>query len=289
VIGEFAGIDFGGRGPEILLVHGTGHNSAAWAPVAERLRSHCRVVAVDLRGHGHTPLGSGDAEQYWRDLGPVCAALGFQRPILVGHSTGGYAVTAAAAAGVVEPAGVCVLDGFVPDTRAVARQAAADVDWPAMADQLRGMFRYGWVADDAELTGYVEKVVADADYDWLNAGVDPEVLRELTTRAFTKVESGWLRRPSLSEIDMVRRPAGDADIHPSVEIYDRVVQPLALVLATEGLYAGQRERVEAVAADRANRVYVEMACGHNVHLLRAREVAAVVLDLVARTRRPSAT
>lgn len=74
VVGEFAGIDFGGRGPDVLLIHGTGHNSAAWIPVAERLRSHCRLVAIDLRGHGRTPLDSREAEQYWRDLGLVCDA-----------------------------------------------------------------------------------------------------------------------------------------------------------------------------------------------------------------------
>jgi len=133
-VGEFAGIDFGGRGPAVLLVSS----------------------------------GSG-----------VCCA-GVAETELVGHSTGGYAVTAAVVAGVVEPAGVCVLGGFVPDARVVVRQATADTDWPALADQLRGMFRYGWVADDDELAAYVEQVVAEADRDWLNAGVDPDVAQPLT-------------------------------------------------------------------------------------------------------------
>lgn len=287
--GQFAGVDFGGRGPDVLLVHGTGHNSAVWAPVAGQLRPHCRVVAIDLRGHGRTPLDSDDAEQYWRDLGPVCAALGYRRPILAGHSTGGYAVTAAAAAGVVEPAGLCVLDGFVPDSRAIAHQAAVNADWPAMADQLRVMFRYGWIADEDELAGYVEQVVAGADRDRLNAGADQRVLRAMTTRAFTRVGTGWLRRPTLSEIDTVRQPPEDAGIYPSIEVYDRVSQPMALVLASGGLYAGRRDRVEAVAAARSNRVFVEVAGRHNVHLLRPRQVANVVLDLIARAREPSAS
>jgi hypothetical protein len=29
--GHLAGIDFRGHGPEVLLVHGTGHNAAVWA------------------------------------------------------------------------------------------------------------------------------------------------------------------------------------------------------------------------------------------------------------------
>jgi hypothetical protein len=93
-----------------------------------------------------------------------------------------------------------------------------------------------------------------------------------------------LRRPTLTEIDTVRRPPGDADVHPSVEVYDRVAQPMAFVLATDGFYAGQRDRIEAVAADCANRVFVKVPGGHNVHLLGADEVAAVVLDLEETSR-----
>jgi len=44
-----AGVDFGGRGTPVLLVHGSGHNAAVWADVADRLLDHCRMMAVDLR------------------------------------------------------------------------------------------------------------------------------------------------------------------------------------------------------------------------------------------------
>ena len=46
--GPFAVEDFGGGGPDLLLVHGTGHNLAVWAPLAECLRGHFRVAAFDL-------------------------------------------------------------------------------------------------------------------------------------------------------------------------------------------------------------------------------------------------
>jgi hypothetical protein len=36
-------------------------------------------------------------------------------------------------------------------------------------------------------------------------------------------------------------------------------------------------------------VFVEVAGGHNVHLLRPREFASIVLDLVARASDPSAS
>lgn len=40
------------RAPGVLLVHGLAQTAQSWAPVARRLRSACRVVAMDLRGHG---------------------------------------------------------------------------------------------------------------------------------------------------------------------------------------------------------------------------------------------
>ncbi|WP_369690947.1 alpha/beta fold hydrolase [Nocardia fusca] len=138
--GVLSGVDFGGEGTGVLLVHGSGHNCAAWSEVASYLVAHCRAVAFDLRGHGHTEADSRTPEQYWRDLGEVVAALGWDRPVLVGHSTGGYAVTAATAAGVVDPAALCLVDGLVLDDRATAIRGNAQWREPEAAQQLREMF-----------------------------------------------------------------------------------------------------------------------------------------------------
>ena len=91
---QFAIRDFGGSGPDMLLVHGTGHNLEVWQPLAESLRGKFRMVAFDLRGHGQTPAQSTNAEQYWRDIGALVSALGLKNPLLVGDSTGGYAISA---------------------------------------------------------------------------------------------------------------------------------------------------------------------------------------------------
>ncbi|MGP8304505.1 alpha/beta fold hydrolase [Streptomyces inhibens] len=111
-----SGIDFGGHGEGVLLVHGSGHNAAARADVATHLVSDCHPFALDLHGHGQTRLDSTDPERYWRDIGSVVTALSWEHPVLVGHSTDGYAVTAAAS-GLVEPAALCIVDGVVLDDR----------------------------------------------------------------------------------------------------------------------------------------------------------------------------
>ena len=49
---EIALLDWGGDGPLALLHHANGFCGAMWALLAERLRPHYRVVALDARGHG---------------------------------------------------------------------------------------------------------------------------------------------------------------------------------------------------------------------------------------------
>ena len=49
--------DYGGpsEGPLLVAVHGLGGSHLNWAAVAPHLVGRCRVLAVDLLGHGRTP------------------------------------------------------------------------------------------------------------------------------------------------------------------------------------------------------------------------------------------
>jgi len=75
---QFSIRDFEGVGPDLLFVHGTGHNLEVWNPLAEELRGKFRMVAFDLRGHGQTPAESQDPEQYWRDIASLITATGLK-------------------------------------------------------------------------------------------------------------------------------------------------------------------------------------------------------------------
>ena len=161
--GVLSGADFGGYGEGVVLVRGSGHDSAAWVDVASHLVGHCHPVALDLRGYGQTELSSSGPEQYWRDIGSVVAALPWDRPVLAGHSTGGYAVTAAAASGLAEPAALCVVDGVVLDDRDTSLAGHAAVRTPEAADRLRNMFRYGWKAGDEQMHACIGQCVPEAE------------------------------------------------------------------------------------------------------------------------------
>lgn len=280
--GTLAALDFGGSGVPVLLVHGSGHNAAAWGDVATRLLPHCHPVAIDLRGHGQTPLDSADAEHYWRDLGGVVRSLGWRRPVLVGHSTGGYAVTVATAAGLVDAAALCVVDGVVLDDRETAAASHAGWRTPEAMDRLRAMFRYGWVADDGEMDDYVEACVRQADGDWLNAGARLDLVRAVTRRSFVRHGPGWLRRPTTEEIITAASPDFTAKLCPAIDLYEQLNCPLTVVVARRGFYAERRAQVQTVVAAGPERVLVHIESNHNVPMTSPDELAGIIVDVLGR-------
>ncbi|KAG7471285.1 hypothetical protein MATL_G00122640 [Megalops atlanticus] len=109
----------GSYGPVLLLLHGGGHSALSWAVFTAVIctRINCRVVAVDLRGHGDTKVKNCEdlsAETMAKDVGKVVEALyGENAPpiVMIGHSMGGaIAVHTAAANHVPSLLGLCVID-----------------------------------------------------------------------------------------------------------------------------------------------------------------------------------
>jgi N-formylmaleamate deformylase len=89
----------GGDKPTVVLAHGVTDSGLCWAPVAKALAADYDVIMVDARGHGQseeTPDGYDPASQAG-DLAGIIAALGLNRPAVLGHSMG--AATALVLAG----------------------------------------------------------------------------------------------------------------------------------------------------------------------------------------------
>lgn len=79
-----------GSGAPIVILHGLFGSGRNWQTVAERLRSHYRVITVDLRNHGDSPHA--DAMSYAGMAADVLAMLDSLRLTtctLLGHSMGG--------------------------------------------------------------------------------------------------------------------------------------------------------------------------------------------------------
>lgn len=78
--------------PLVLAIHGITSTSRTWLATARALGDRATLVAVDLRGRGHSiglpPRVGLDA--HVRDMVAVLDAAGLERAVVVGHSLGAY-------------------------------------------------------------------------------------------------------------------------------------------------------------------------------------------------------
>ncbi len=93
-----------------MLVHGGAAHSGWWDHIAPQLHSH-RVVALDLTGHGDSGRRDAYDMKLWaREVVAVAEAEELDRPVVLGHSLGGWV---ALTVGVESPeavAAVAVID-----------------------------------------------------------------------------------------------------------------------------------------------------------------------------------
>ncbi|MDX2236582.1 MAG: alpha/beta hydrolase [Hyphomonadaceae bacterium] len=76
-----------------MCLHAVGHDGADFAPLTHACGDRFEFIAPDWPGHGASPGdGAGpDARAYAEIALSLCAALGLDRPILIGNSIGGAA------------------------------------------------------------------------------------------------------------------------------------------------------------------------------------------------------
>jgi pimeloyl-ACP methyl ester carboxylesterase len=86
----------GGDGPVLVLVHGYLESGEIWKDFVPLLSGRCRVICVDLPGHGRS--GTWGSEHSMEDLAAsvkaVLDAEGIRSTFLIGHSMGGYVTMA---------------------------------------------------------------------------------------------------------------------------------------------------------------------------------------------------
>src|SRR5262249_33301604 len=99
-VADGGGAGAGGRKASalpVLFVHGNSGNRTQWKAQLEHLRPTRRAAALDLHGMGESekaPDGVYSVESFAADVAAAADALGLKRFVLVGHSYGGYVVSA---------------------------------------------------------------------------------------------------------------------------------------------------------------------------------------------------
>jgi pimeloyl-ACP methyl ester carboxylesterase len=181
---SFAALEWGepDGSPPVVLLHGFLDHAGSWARVAERLTGH--VVALDLRGHGHSAwCGPGESyhfPEYVADVDALVAHLG-GCVRLVGHSMGGTIATLYAGARPDAVTRLVVVDGIgIPDGGAGARGR--------MVEFLDGLRRVRAHRAHPTIDAAAERLRAT----W--TGLDPAWARELAERGTRAVEGGFAWR-----------------------------------------------------------------------------------------------
>jgi len=152
--------DVGHGDAPVLLVHGMSCNRTHWKAQVEFLAQHHRVVAYDQRGHGESSLavdGQYGVPSFVSDARRLCAHLGVEQPIVMGHSLGGVTAIVLAA----EPGFASALV-LVDSTVELPADAAAGL--VAYFDSLRA-------ASDEDYDRQVREFITTRMFD---PGDDPE-------------------------------------------------------------------------------------------------------------------
>jgi proline iminopeptidase len=120
--------------PTLLALHGgPGFDHVHLKPALGPLREHAQIVYVDLRGQGRSgrpPIETCTLEQTADDVAALCGRLGIERPVVLGHSAGGF-VALHLAVRHPEVAGGLVLCSTAPTLEPISDGEPA----PALADR----------------------------------------------------------------------------------------------------------------------------------------------------------
>lgn len=105
-------VDWGGAGRPVVLLAGLGNTAHVFDALATRLRASHRVFGITRRGFGASsvPVSGYGADELGDDVLKVIAALGLERPLLVGHSIAGQELSSIGSRHPERVAGLVYLD-----------------------------------------------------------------------------------------------------------------------------------------------------------------------------------
>jgi pimeloyl-ACP methyl ester carboxylesterase len=193
--------DWGGpvATPPILLVHGLASNAHIWDLLAPLLASDFRVAALDQRGHGQSDKPDDDygIATIAEELAGAIRALGWTRPLVVGHSWGANVALQLAADHPELPGGIVLLDGGTNELAALMslEETLERLAPPRLAGTPRADFldrlRTRWAS------GPLSQVIEDAIMGNFAVDAQDRIAPHLTYENHLKiVRAMWEQRPT---------------------------------------------------------------------------------------------
>jgi len=130
--------------PTIVILHGgPGLDHTYLKPEVNELADHAQVVFLDQRGQGRSDAGDPNdwtLDQWADDVAAFCRALGVERPVLLGHSFGGFVAFATAARHPELASGLVILSAAAYTDRELSIARFAEIGGSDAAAAARGLF-----------------------------------------------------------------------------------------------------------------------------------------------------
>jgi pimeloyl-ACP methyl ester carboxylesterase len=266
-------------GPIALLLHGALSQGASWMDTAEALAERgVRVIAPDLRGHGHSDhVGAGASYSTIDFVSDVDAVVrqAIDRPVtLVGHSFGAAIAALFASARPEAVAALILVEPLLPGDR----EASVQGDNARLAMELNHLARHARHANIPDIETAAARMLRAVP------GLSPALARTLAARDSMPTADGiaWRWDSTLAG----RAALGFGYDHSTNARYLEMMRllrcPITIIVGSESsLHQGAGAFLDEAARSGAS--IVRLAGGHNVHL----EKPAALADIVARVSRPS--
>jgi pimeloyl-ACP methyl ester carboxylesterase len=273
-------LDWGGPpdGAGVLVIHGLSNTAWSWAPIARRLRGVCRVVAMDLRGHGlsDAPSDGYEPDTFAADAIAVAEGSGLlaepgDRVVIAGHGFG--AIVAAWTAAALGPrcSGVVLVDGGWESLEAASGMDVDEflrgLDEPPEVMASLGAFLADRRAFDEASWDADQERAARATVVETHAGHVVPATRPHVAEACVRTMFAYEPAPALAAIDVPIT----AIVASDDEVGSRTA---ALGRATAARVGASRDPIRSVVIGHT---------GHNLMRYRPDDVAAAILALAAPT------
>jgi len=295
-------LDWGGPGPAIVLLAGSGNTGHVFDDFAPALKDCCHVYAITRRGYGASsqPASGYDNQRLANDILQVLDRLNITRPVLAGHSMAGGEITTLAGQHPQRVAGLAYIDAL-GDPR----------DWPASDPAWMALMRKlppstptaACQADRSSFARYRDTLACQMHFTMPEA----ELHHSYQTNADGSV--GGFRSPG-----WINTAIGDGEVKrdytgirvPVVALYEFPRTSLDQLRPDDPQPRNEDERALVLEFAAATRAYMDRwvqnllrsvpdarlvdtpAAGHYIFLTRPAVVASEIRALAASAKSPSA-
>jgi pimeloyl-ACP methyl ester carboxylesterase len=254
--------DWGGDGPDVLLLHGDMRTSRSWDAIAHDLAPGFHVRSMDSRGHGDSdwPETGYSFSIRAREVVEFIDLTGMRDVIGVGHSSGGAVMALAARERPELFSRLVLLEAPLVMDETNQRRIAQREHWS----------RTMWGSKD-ELSEYLRQHRLAGK--WRDDVIDDVVQHEAMELPDGRIDMKWTHRM----MAWAEREGDYFDLRPFIETFGK---PLLVITSSEREAQFERFRSLIESAPDARMLVVENT-GHNMYMERPEAVAKAIGMFVA--------